>query len=112
MRPAPTGHWTTMACATVGGELGLMRLLVLDPGHFHATLLQKDMYAEIEPRVSVYAPLGAEVIEYLRRVSLFNSRAENPTRWELDVHLSDKFVEELLRDRAGDVVVFAGKNRG
>jgi len=87
-----------------------MRLIVLDPGHFHATLLQKEMYVELDPRVTVYAPLGAEVIEYLRRVWLFNSRADNATRWEIDVHLSERFVDELLRDRAGEIVVFAGKN--
>jgi len=89
-----------------------MRLIVLDPGHFHATLLQKDMYPEIAPRVAVYAPLGTELLDYLFRVSLFNSRAENPTKWELDIHCSSQSFDELLRDRAGDIVVFTGRNRG
>lgn len=89
-----------------------MRLLVLDPGHFHATLLQKDMYPELASRVSVYAPLGPELLDYLSRISLFNSRADNPTRWELDVHCTQHSLVELLRDRAGDVVVFTGRNRG
>ena len=89
-----------------------MRLIVLDPGHFHATLLQKDMYPELASRVSVYAPLGPELLDYLNRVSLFNSRADNPTHWELDIHASGHSLDELLRDHPGDIVVFTGRNRG
>ena len=33
-----------------------MRLGVLDPGHFHAALVQKKMYADVDPLVRVYAP--------------------------------------------------------
>jgi predicted dehydrogenase len=70
------------------------------------------MYPWLEPRVSVYAPLGAELIEYLSRVARFNSRAENATNWELDVHISRDPMGEMIRDRAGDIVVFTGRNRG
>jgi predicted dehydrogenase len=70
------------------------------------------MYPWLEPRVSVYAPLGAELIEYLSRVSRFNSRAEDPTTWEIDVHISRDPMGEMVRDRAGDIVVFTGRNRG
>ena len=48
------------------------KLIVVDPGHFHATLLQKDMYPWIDPRVTVYAPLGPDLLDYLNRISLFN----------------------------------------
>jgi len=89
-----------------------MKLIVAEPGHFHATLLQKEMYPGLDPRVSVYAPLGPEALEYLARISRFNARAENPAHWELDVHLSAHPMDELVRDRAGDIVVFAGRNRG
>jgi hypothetical protein len=33
-------------------------LVVVDPGHFHATLVQQQMYPELSPVVRVYAPLG------------------------------------------------------
>ncbi len=89
-----------------------MRLIVLDPGHFHATLLQKEMYPELASRASVYAPLGPELLDYLNRVSLFNSRAVNPTNWELDIHCTPYSLGEMLRDRAGDIVVYTGRNRG
>ncbi len=88
------------------------RLIILDPGHFHATLLQREMYAGIDRRVTVYSKLGPELVDYINRISLFNTRKESPTRWELRVHTSDDPMAEMLRDRAGDVVVFTGRNRG
>jgi predicted dehydrogenase len=87
------------------------RLIVLDPGHFHATLLQKEMYPELAPRVSVYAPLGPELLDYLNRIYLFNTRKDNPTRWEVDVRCSADPVQAMLRDRPGDIVVLTGRNR-
>jgi predicted dehydrogenase len=89
-----------------------MRLIVLDPGHFHATLLQKEMYPALGSRVSVYSPLGAELLDYLNRIWRFNARADKPTHWELDIHCTPNSLCEMLRDRAGDVVVFTGRNRG
>jgi predicted dehydrogenase len=90
---------------------GSMQLIIVDPGHFHASLLQKEMYPALAPRVSVYAPLGPDVLDYLSRVSLFNSRKENPTRWEMDVHLSADPMAEMLRDHHGNIVVLTGRNR-
>lgn len=88
-----------------------INLVIVEPGHFHAALIQKDMYPRVSPRVSVYAPLGPELLDYLKRVSLFNSRTDNPTRWELDIHTGPGFFERMLREHPGNVVVFAGRNR-
>lgn len=88
------------------------RLIIVDPGHFHATLLQRDMYPGIAARVSVYSRLGPELVDYINRISLFNTRKDNPTRWELNVRTSDDPMAEMLRDRPGDIVVFTGRNRG
>jgi predicted dehydrogenase len=87
------------------------QLIIVEPGHFHAALLQKEMYPWLERRVSVYAPLGPELLDYLGRIAAFNSRAENPTSWQLAVHTSDDPMAEMLRDRPGNIVVFTGKNR-
>ena len=88
------------------------KLIIVDPGHFHATLLQKDMYPWVDPRVTVYAPLGPDLLDYLNRISLFNSRRDNPTHWALDIHTSSDPMAEMLRGRAGNIVVFTGRNRG
>ena len=89
-----------------------MRLVILDPGHFHASLLQREMYPSIDPHVSVYAPLGPEVLDYLQRVWRFNARPDSPTAWQLDLRLAPDSFPAMLRDRPGDIVVFAGRNRG
>ena len=89
-----------------------VKLIILDPGHFHAALIQKEMYPWVSKRVAVYAPLGPELVDYLNRVALFNTRPENPTAWELEVHTSPDFLDRMLQDRPGNVVVMSGRNRG
>jgi hypothetical protein len=78
------------------------RLMVLDPGHFHAALMQNEMYLGISRKVLVYAPLGPEVLDYLNRVALFNSRGQNPTAWEIDLHTGPDFQQRMLRERPGN----------
>jgi predicted dehydrogenase len=90
---------------------GDVRLMTVDPGHFHAALVQKEMYPGVVKRVDVFAPLGSDLIEHLNRVAAFNRRAERPTSWELDVHTSPDYFERMLRDRPGNVVVLSGRNR-
>jgi len=87
------------------------RLMVLDPGHFHAALVQKEMYPWLAKRVSVYAPLGPDVVDYLNRIALFNARKENPTSWDVDLHTGPDFLERMLRERPGNVVILTGRNR-
>jgi predicted dehydrogenase len=102
------------AASTASAQRPPARLVVLDPGHFHATLLQKEMYPELDPKVSVYAPLGPDLLDYLNRISLFNARAASPTQWELDVHTSSRPLEEMLQAKAGgrsSIVVLSGRNR-
>jgi predicted dehydrogenase len=89
-----------------------VRLMTLDPGHFHAALIQKEMYPGVAPRVDVFAPLGADLLEHLKRISAFNRRAERPTGWLTEVHASPDFLERMLRERPGTVVVLSGRNRG
>ncbi len=89
-----------------------IKLITLDPGHFHAGLIQKEMYPNVSKRVTVYAPLGADLIGHLNRIALFNTRKENPTDWEVNVHTGPDFLERMLRERPGNVVVISGRNRG
>jgi predicted dehydrogenase len=89
-----------------------VKLITLDPGHFHAALVQKRMYPDVSKRVDVYAPLGFDLTEHLNRIARFNMRAEDPTAWELEVHTGPDFFERMLRDRSGNAVVISGRNRG
>jgi predicted dehydrogenase len=87
------------------------RLIVLDPGHFHAALVQKEMYPWFARQVSVYGPLGPDVLDYMQRVALFNTRPGNPTSWEIELHTGPDFFERMLRERPGNVVILTGRNR-
>ena len=87
-----------------------VRLMTVDPGHFHAALVQKEMYPGVAARVDVYAPLGADLYEHLKRIDAFNRRAASPTTWSVDVHASPDYFETMLRERPGNVVVFSGRN--
>jgi predicted dehydrogenase len=89
-----------------------VRFMTLDPGHFHAALVQKAMYPGVAPRVDVYAPLGPDLLEHLGRVSAFNRRADDPTSWRLEVHTGPDFFERMLAEHPGNVVVISGRNRG
>ena len=89
-----------------------IRFITLDPGHFHASLVQKEMYPGVSPTVHVYAPLGPDLIDHLGRIARFNLRKDAATKWELEVHTGPDFLERMLRDRPGNVAVISGRNRG
>ena len=89
----------------------MMRLVVLDPGHFHAALLQKTMYPGVDATVHVYAEDGPDLADYLQKIDGYNARRENPTAWRTVVHSGADFLDRFSAERAGDVVVIAGNNR-
>jgi predicted dehydrogenase len=89
-----------------------VRLMAVDPGHFHAALVQKEMYPGVSPRVDVYAPVGPDLTEHLNRIVAFNRRPEQPTTWTVEVHASPDYFDRMLRERPGNVVIFSGRNRG
>ena len=94
-----------------GAAGGKFKLMILNPGHYHAALVQKSMYDQIAPIAYVYAPDGPEVQEYLRRIESFNTRPENPTIWQEEVYTGDDYLEKMLAEKAGDIVVMSGNNQ-
>ena len=87
------------------------RLIVLDPGHFHAALLQKYMNNDVDSTVYVFAPEGPDVKAHLALINDYNNRKENPTNWEEKVYTGPDYLEKMLRGKPGNVVVIAGNNR-
>jgi len=85
-------------------------LIVVDPGHFHAALAQKEMYPNVAERVHVYAPVGPDLVDYLTRIARFNTRAEAPTCWQLEIHTGGDFLDRMAREKPGDAAIFAGRN--
>jgi len=87
-----------------------VKLIALDPAHFHAALVQKEMLPGIARRSYIYAPLGQDLYEHLKRIEGFNTRADHPTNWELDVHCTDDSLRRMCTERPGNVVVLAGRS--
>lgn len=85
-------------------------LMTLDPGHFHAGLVQKSMYEGVSPTVYVYAPVGPDVEDHLKRIQGFNDRDTDPTHWAEKVYTGPDYLEKMLAEKPGNVVVVSGNN--
>ena len=92
------------------GRQNEVKLLTLDPGHFHAALVQMYMYPEVDPTVHVYAPKGADVEMHLDRIERYNTRAERPTSWVEHLYTGDDYLQRMIQERRGNVLVLAGNN--
>ncbi len=96
------------ACAKTNQHVSLM---TLDPGHFHAALVQKFMYPQVDPVVHVYAPAGDDLQQHLKRIEGFNTRTTPPaTHWIEAVYTGPDFAEKMFAEKPGSVVVLSGNN--
>ena len=107
-------YWIAIAVLITGcepnEENANVKLMTLDPGHFHAALIQKTSYQDIDSTVDVYAPDGPEVKDFLSKIQGYNNRAENPTNWTVNTHLSEDYLEKMITEKPGNVMVVSGKN--
>jgi predicted dehydrogenase len=90
---------------------GMVRLITLDPGHFHAALVQKIMYKDVDSVVHVYAPAGNDLQLHLDRVNGYNNRKDDPTTWKEEVYSGNDYFEKMIAEKKGNVVVLAGNNQ-
>jgi hypothetical protein len=88
----------------------LIKLIVLDPGHGHATYMQGRMYEGLDPEVHVYAPAGPDVETYLQSINGMNSRSSNPTKWKMVVYTGSDYLEKMLAEKKGNAVIISGNN--
>lgn len=88
-----------------------IRLITLDPGHFHAALVQKKSYPNVSDNVYVYAPEGDELNEHLKKINAYNNSLESPTKWNEIIYTGSDFFEKMVSEKKGNVMVIAGNNR-
>jgi predicted dehydrogenase len=87
-----------------------IKLIVLDPGHGHATYMQGRMYEGLDPEVHVYAPAGPDVETYLKSINGMNFRSSNPTKWKMVVYIGPDYLEKMLAEKNGNAVIISGNN--
>ncbi|HHV85262.1 MAG TPA: oxidoreductase [Petrimonas sp.] len=92
------------------GKDGEIKLIILDPGHFHASLLQKFPQKQVNDTVLVYAPEGNELNQYLASIENYNERKDNPTRWHEIAYSGNDYLQKMLEEKKGNVVILAGNN--
>ena len=88
-----------------------VKLITLDPGHFHAALVQKSMYPQVDPTVYVYAKKGNDLNEHLGKIKGYNIAATAPTHWKEIVYEGDDYLTKMLEEKKGNVVILAGNNQ-
>lgn len=88
-----------------------VKLITLDPGHFHAALVQKSMYPQVDPTVHVYAKKGLDLQLHLDKIKGYNSSTTAPTNWVEKVYEGDDYLKRMLEEKKGNVVVLAGNNQ-
>src|SRR5215216_7670434 len=88
-----------------------VQLVTLDPGHFHAALVQKSMYPDVDSNAYVYAPEGNDLQYHLDRINGYNTRSDNPTNWKENVYTDNDFFEKMIAEKKGNVVVLSGNNQ-
>lgn len=96
------------ACATA--DEAKVKLLTLDPGHFHAALVQAASYPQVDDTVHVYAPAGPDLEQHLKRIESYNTRAENPTHWKTITYTGADYLEQMLAGHKGNLVIISGNN--
>lgn len=96
--------------AAFTGKVGEVKLITLDPGHFHAALVQKTSYPQVAGDVYVYAPAGDDLQEHLKKIEGYNTRPEAPTGWNEVVYTGADFLQKMIEEKKGNVMVTAGNN--
>lgn len=85
-------------------------ILIFNPGHFHAALVLREAHPRLARDVYVYSEEGPDLDRFMELVAAFNARPANPTGWRIQVYKGNDYLQKLIGERKGDVVVIAGKN--
>ena len=92
-----------------GGEIP-RHIIVLDPQHGHASAVFAQSIPGVSKTVHVYAPPGQPVTAFLESLASFNHRRSNPTAWQIESHINADFLESMLQEPPGNIVVITSRN--
>ncbi len=92
------------------GTPGEVKIMTLDPGHFHAALVQKFPYDQVDSVVHIYAAESPELKGHMDRINSYNQRVENPTNWSSKVYTGPDYLQMMIQEKPGNLVVISGNN--
>ncbi len=92
-----------------GGEIP-RHIIVLDPQHGHASGVFAQSIPGVSKTVHVYAPPGQPVNAFLESLAGFNHRRSNPTDWQIESHINADFLQSMLQEPPGNIVVITSRN--
>ncbi|HYP13539.1 MAG TPA: hypothetical protein VEQ63_06425, partial [Bryobacteraceae bacterium] len=87
-----------------------LRLVIVDPVHFHAAQLHTKPMQGFARDARVYAPVGKELAGYFNFISNLKARSAKPDHWRFHIYSGEDFFERMLQERLGEVVVLSGRN--
>ncbi len=88
-----------------------LRIIQLDPTHSHAAAAQSEQLPHIDSNIYLYSSNQSAVSAYLQQINSFNTRKENPTKWNEIAYYGEDFLAKMVAEKKGDIVVLAGNNR-
>jgi hypothetical protein len=95
------------AALTTGAEL---RLITLDPAHFHAAQMYTGPLAGFSRDAYIYAPVGRDLAGFWTAVSGLTARSTAPDHWRYITYAGPDFFERMMSEKRGDVVMLSGRN--
>lgn len=88
-----------------------LRLVTVDPAHFHAAQMHAGPLAGFARDAYVYAPVGRDLAGFWNAVSGLTVRSTAPDHWRFHMYAGDDFFSRMLRERPGQVVMLSGRNQ-
>ncbi|HYO84340.1 MAG TPA: putative oxidoreductase C-terminal domain-containing protein, partial [Bryobacteraceae bacterium] len=88
-----------------------LRLVTVDPAHFHAAQMHTGPLAGFSRESWIYAPITNDLASHVRSIAALRGRSPAPDHWRHRVYAGDDFFARMLADKRGDVVVLSGRNK-
>jgi predicted dehydrogenase len=74
-------------------------------------MVQNEQLIQMDSNVYVYAPEKDELQGYFQQINRFNTRKNNPTKWNEVSYFGKDYLEKMVQEKKGNVVVLSGNNR-
>jgi len=87
-----------------------VKVVVLNPNPYRTALFHSSTYQDVSPQITVYAPPGPELQGYLNQIKKFNARTPEPTNWKQEVYTSSDYLQKMLRQKTGNLLIVTGIN--